>query len=69
MLSGKTRWQGCSVVRNHHIAGAHLIRELGPRPVLDITLSVNDQYLRVEGALDWKTSGYHPITSRSIASE
>jgi len=22
MLSGKTRWQGCSVIRNHNIAGA-----------------------------------------------
>jgi hypothetical protein len=43
MLSGKTRWQGCSVVRNHHIAGPQYVRELGPGVVLDITLIVNDQ--------------------------
>jgi hypothetical protein len=37
--------------------------------VLDITLAVNDQNLRVGRAPDWKTSGYHPIASCTIASE
>jgi hypothetical protein len=37
--------------------------------VLDITLAVNDQNLRVERALDWKMSSYHPIAPCTIASE
>src|SRR5579871_4541276 len=37
--------------------------------VLDITLTVDEQYFRIGRALDWKTSGYHPTTSRAIGSE
>src|SRR5258707_14889624 len=69
MLSEKTRWQGSSVIRNHHIAGTQQVHELGPGLMLDMTSAVNDQYLRVGRALDWKIGGNHPIASCAIASE
>src|SRR5882757_2580015 len=69
MLSEKTRWQGSSVIRNHHIAGTQQVHEFGPGLMLDMTSTVNDQYLRVGRALDWKIGGNHPIASCAIASE
>jgi hypothetical protein len=42
MLAEKARWQGGSVVRDHHIAGMQEIHNLGPGLVLDITPTVSD---------------------------
>jgi hypothetical protein len=61
--SGKTRWQGGSVVRNHYIARAQQVRKLGAGPMLDITPTVSDQHLRMSWTLNWQAGGDHPIAS------